>query len=293
MSPPRNPSAEPFALDRRQMRRAFERASHSYDRAAVLQTEVRQRLLSRLDYLKLEPEVIVDAGCGTGHAARELKKRFPRARVIALDIALGMLREANRNQGWWRKFERVCADADRMPLADASVDLIFCNLMLQWCDEPDDVFREFRRVLKPRGLLTFSTFGPDTLMELRAAWAGVDTRTHVSRFMDMHDIGDALVRARLVEPVLDVERFTLTYDTAIALMRDLKAIGAQNATAGRPAGLTGRKTFTAVTAGYERFRIAGRLPATYEVVLGQAWGAIPRESEVRVPISDIARRSKP
>jgi malonyl-CoA O-methyltransferase len=274
------------------MRRAFERASQSYDRAAVLQTEVRARLLARLQYLKLEPapQIILDAGCGTGHGARELKKRFPRARVLALDIATGMLREAGRNQGWWRRFDRVCADAERMPLADASVDLIFSNLMLQWCAEPDAVFHEFKRVLKPRGLCTFSTLGPDTLMELRAAWAAVDERTHVSRFLDMHDIGDALVRARLAEPVLDVERFTLTYDTAIALMRDLKAIGAQNATAGRPSGLTGRAAFAAVTQAYERFRSEGRLPATYEVVLGQAWGAIPRQSEVRVPISDIARR---
>ena len=274
------------------MRRAFERASQSYDRAAVLQTEVRARLLARLQYLKLEPapQIILDAGCGTGHGARELKKRFPRARVLALDIATGMLREAGRNQGWWRRFDRVCADAERMPLADASVDLIFSNLMLQWCAEPDAVFHEFKRVLKPRGLCTFSTLGPDTLMELRAAWAAVDERTHVSRFLDMHDIGDALVRARLAEPVLDVERFTLTYDTAIALMHDLKAIGAQNATAGRPTGLTGRAAFAAVTQAYERFRSEGRLPATYEVVLGQAWGAIPRQSEVRVPISDIARR---
>jgi malonyl-CoA O-methyltransferase len=274
------------------MRRAFERASQSYDRAAVLQTEVRARLLARLQYLKLEPapQIILDAGCGTGHGARELKKRFPRARVLALDIATGMLREAGRNQGWWRRFDRVCADAERMPLADASVDLIFSNLMLQWCVEPDAAFHEFKRVLKPRGLFTFSTLGPDTLMELRAAWAAVDERTHVSRFLDMHDIGDALVRARLAEPVLDVERFTLTYDTAIALMHDLKAIGAQNATAGRPTGLTGRAAFAAVTQAYERFRSEGRLPATYEVVLGQAWGAIPRQSEVRVPISDIARR---
>jgi malonyl-CoA O-methyltransferase len=289
---PRSPGVQPFELDRRQMRRAFERASRSYDRAAVLQAEVRARLLARLQYLKLEPapQIILDAGCGTGHGSRELKKRFPRARVLALDIATGMLREAGRNQGWWRRFDRVCADAERMPLADASVDLIFSNLMLQWCAEPDAVFHEFKRVLKPRGLLTFSTLGPDTLMELRAAWAAVDERTHVSRFLDMHEIGDALVRARLAEPVLDVERFTLTYDTAIALMRDLKAIGAQNATAGRPSGLTGRAAFAAVTQAYERFRIEGRLPATYEVVLGQAWGAIPRQSEVRVPISEIARR---
>ena len=284
---------EPFALDRRQLRRAFERASASYDRAAVLQTEVRQRLLSRLEYVKLEPKLIVDAGCGTAHAARELKRRFPRATVIALDIATGMLREAAHQQSWRRRFERVCADAERMPLPDASVDLIFSNLMLQWCDVPDAALREFQRVLKPRGLLTFSTFGPDTLMELRAAWAAADEHPHVSRFIDMHDLGDAMVRARLAEPVLDVERFTLTYDTAVALMRDLKAIGAQNATAGRPAGLTGRARFAAVTNAYERFRVDGRLPATYEVVLGQAWGAIPRDREVRVPLSHISRRSSP
>jgi malonyl-CoA O-methyltransferase len=180
-----------------------------------------------------------------------------------------------------------------MPLADASVDLIFSNLMLQWCDVPDMALREFQRVLKPRGLLTFSTFGPDTLMELRAAWAAADQRSHVSRFIDMHDLGDALVRARLAEPVLDVERFTLTYDTAVALMRDLKAIGAQNATAGRAAGLTGRATFATVTQAYERFRVDGRLPATYEVVLGQAWGAIPRDGEVRIPLSQISRRHVP
>ncbi|HZF26268.1 MAG TPA: malonyl-ACP O-methyltransferase BioC [Steroidobacteraceae bacterium] len=291
MKPSREGASEPFALDRRQMRRGFERASRSYDRAAILQTEVRQRLLSRLEYVRLEPELIVDAGCGTGHAARELKRRFPRARVVALDIATGMLREATHQQGWRRRFERVCADAERMPLPDESVDLIFSNLMLQWCDVPDGVLREVQRVLKPRGLLTFSTLGPDTLMELRAAWAAVDERPHVSRFIDMHDLGDALVRARLAEPVLDVERFTLTYDTAIALMRDLKAIGAQNATAGRPSGLTGRARFAAVTAAYERFRIAGRLPATYEVVLGHAWGAVSREGEVRVPLSQISRRA--
>ncbi|HEY7378089.1 MAG TPA: malonyl-ACP O-methyltransferase BioC [Steroidobacteraceae bacterium] len=290
-TPPTEP--EPFSLDRRQMRRAFERASRSYDRAAVLQTAVRERLLARLEYVKLEPGLIVDAGCGTAHASRDLKRRFPRATVIALDIATGMLHEAAHQQGWRRRFERVCADAEHMPLADASVDLIFSNLMLQWCDVPDMALREFQRVLKPRGLLTFSTFGPDTLMELRAAWAAADQRSHVSRFIDMHDLGDALVRARLAEPVLDVERFTLTYDTAVALMRDLKAIGAQNATAGRAAGLTGRATFATVTQAYERFRVDGRLPATYEVVLGQAWGAIPRDGEVRIPLSQISRRHVP
>lgn len=294
MSPARtrSPQADRFALDREQLRRAFERASAGYDRAAVLQADVRTRLLARLEYVKLAPQVIVDAGCGTGHASRELKRRYPRARVIALDIAPGMLRAALRQRSWWRPFERVCADAVRMPLPDASVDLLYSNLMLQWIDDLEGVFAEFRRVLRPRGLLTFSTFGPDTLRELRSAWASVDDRTHVNRFIDMHDIGDALLRARLSEPVLDVEHFTLTYADARALMRDLKAIGAHNVTAGRPAGLTGRGRLHAMSAAYERYRSDGRLPATYEVVYGQAWGRAEtaRSVEVSVPLGMIGRR---
>ena len=285
-----------FTLDRSRVRRSFERASASYDRAAVLQTDVRKRLLARLEYVSLAPQAIVDAGCGTGHASRELKRLYPRALVVALDLAPGMLRAAARQRGWLRRFERVCADAQRMPLADASVDLLYSNLMLQWCDDLDALFAECRRVLKPRGLLTFSTFGPDTLKELRAAWASVDAHTHVHRFIDMHDIGDALMRAGLTEPVLDVEPFTLTYADTFTLMRDLKAIGAHNAAAGRAPGLTGRGRLSAMSAAYERYRTSGRLPATYEVVYGQAWGqalgARPGASgEVRIPATSIGRRT--
>lgn len=290
-------SANPFDLDRRLMRRAFERASAEYDRAAVLQAKVREELLERLTLTRLDPAVVVDAGCGTGHASRELRKRYRRSRVIALDLALGMLREATRRQAWLRRFAPVCADAQRLPFPDASVDLLFCNLMLQWCDDLDKVLAEFRRVLKPHGLLTFSTFGPDTLRELRAAWSVADGRTHVHRFLDMHDIGDALVRAGLAEPVLDVERYTLTYDDPVALMRDLKAIGAHNVAAGRPAGLTGRGRLEAMKAAYEQQRVDGKLPATYEVVFGQAWGrtSTPADGgsrETSVPVSSIARRTR-
>ncbi len=293
----RRPHADRFALDHRQVRRAFERASAEYDRAAVLQTDVRNRLLARLEYVKLAPEVIVDVGCGTGHASRELKRRYSRARVIALDIVPGMLRVAARQRGWWRRFELLCADATQMPLPDASVDLLYSNLMLQWCNDLDLVLAELRRVLRPHGLLMFSTFGPDTLKELRAAWASVDDRTHVHRFIDMHDIGDALVRAGVSEPVLDVESFTLTYDDTLVLMRDLKAIGAHNVAAGRPAGLTGRGRLRAMSAAYESYRTAGRLPATYEVVYGQAWGRpvaqkVTTPYEVTIPADSIGRRSK-
>jgi len=294
---PVHPQDDRFVLDTGQVRRAFERASAEYDRAAVLQTNVRGRLLARLEYVKLAPIVIVDAGCGTGHASRALKRLYPRARVIALDIAPGMLHAAQRQRGWFHRFDRVCADAVRMPLANASVDLLYSNLMLQWCNDPDAVLAEFERVLKPHGLLTFSTFGPDTLKELRAAWASVDDYTHVNRFLDMHDIGDALVRARLSEPVLDVERFTLTYDDALRLMKDLKAIGAHNVTVGRPAGLTGRGRLKAMMAAYEQQRTEGRLPATYEVVYGQAWGRSVEQTgttigEIRIPASAIGYRTR-
>lgn len=296
MSPEQLPD-DRFVLDSAQVRRSFDRASSEYDRAAILQADVRARLLARLEYVKLTPALIVDAGCGTGHASRALKRLYRRARVIALDIAPGMLQAAGRQRGWFRRFDRVRADAAHLPFADASVDLVFSNLMLQWCNDPDALFAEFRRVLKPHGVLSFSTFGPDTLKELRAAWASVDDYTHVNRFIDMHDLGDALLRARLAEPVLDVEHFTLTYDDALALMKDLKAIGAHNVTAGRPAGLTGRGKLQAMTAAYEQRRTDGRLPATYEVVYGQAWGQAseqprPSAGEVRIPASSIGHRLK-
>lgn len=282
-------------LDAGAVRRHFDRASASYDDSAVLQAQVRQQLLDRLAWIAFEPEAIVDLGCGTGHGAQALAGRWPRARIIAVDIAPGMLREASRLDAG-QQFERVCADALSLPLPGASVDLVFCNLMLQWCDDLDAAFAEITRILRPRGLLTFTTFGPDTLIELRGAWREADDYTHVSPFADMHDIGDGLVRAGLVEPVLDVLRYTLTYPDVRALMRDLKAIGAQNATTGRPRGLTGKQRLRVVERAYERHRRDGLLPASYEVVFGQAWGATGKpdhgqDGEFAIPVSAIRRRS--
>ena len=259
-----------YALDPGWVRRSFDRAATTYDASAVLHAEVRDNLLARLDLMALMPRVVVDAGAGTGHASRALKRRYPKALVIALDSSPRMLQAAGRQQSWLRRFARVCADAERLPLADASVDLILSNLMLQWCN-PDQVFAEFRRVLAPHGLLSFTTLGPDTLRELRSAWRAVDSRTHVNQFIDMHDIGDALVRGGFAAPVLDVERYTLTYLDVRRVAADLKATGAHNATMGRAKGLTGRRRFAALQTAYESFRQDGRLPATYEVVFGHAW----------------------
>ena len=292
--------SDAFRLDRPGVRASFDRASASYEAAAVLQARVADELLNRLEPFRFTPEVVLDVGAGTGRMTGELKRRHRRALVVALDLAPGMLREAKRHQQLFRRFERVCGDALRLPVADASVDVVVSSLMLQWCDPPDPAFAEIRRVLKPDGFFAFSTLGPDTLRELRSAWAEADGMAHpynhVNHFTDMHDIGDALVRAGLSEPVLDVDRMQLTYPNALALMRDLKTIGAHNVTAGRPRGLVGRARLQRMQDAYESFRRDGRLPATYEVVYGVAWGAAGRPTsamvggEARIAPGAIRRR---
>jgi len=290
----------PHRLDKTLLRRAFERAAKSYDEAALLQREVGARMLERLDLMRLSPAIILDIGAGTGHASAALARRYKNTRVIAIDLAVPMLKQAQthvpRLDKWLGGRQAfVCADAERLPLLSASADMIFSNLTLQWCDDLDLIFTEFRRVLKPGGLLMFSTFGPDTLKELRRSWSQVDDFSHINTFIDMHDVGDALMRAQFAAPVMDVENFTLTYDSVLKLMRDLKAIGAHNVTAGRSAALTGKDHLKAMIDAYESYRKDGLLPASYEVVYGHAWApehaaAIKAEPGItRVPISQISR----
>jgi len=260
-------------FDTRQVRRAFARAAASYEAHAVLQHEVERRLLERLDYLDTAPARVLDLGSGPGHAAQAMRLRWKGAQVIALDAALPMLARVKPN--WLRPIARVNADARALPLADASVDVLFSNLCIQWIDDLPALFDEFRRVLRPRGYLALSTFGPDTLHELRSAWAETDRAPHVSQFADIARIGDALMHAGFRDPVLDSEHFTLTYNDAPTLMRELKAIGATNADSARARGLTGRARYRRVVEAYEAFRDKGLLPATYEVIYAHAWAPDP------------------
>lgn len=263
-----------YQLDKARVRRSFNQAAHHYDAAAVLQKKVRDEMLNRLDLVMLKPKMILDAGCGTGHGGLSLAKRFRKAQIIALDVATVMLQAAQANQGFMQRYLKpispLCADIEQLPLIDECIEFVWSNLAIQWCNDLDAAFTEFNRVLKPEGLLMFSTFGPDTLRELRIASQQAN-QTSVSRFIDMHDIGDALVRAGFSAPVLDVERYTLTYDTVIEVMRDLKAIGAHNATDGRMRGLQGRGFLLKLAKNYEQFRRENKLPATFEVVFGHAW----------------------
>jgi malonyl-CoA O-methyltransferase len=282
-------------LDKHLYRQSFDRAATRYDEAAVLQKEVGQRLLERLDYVRLQPECILDLGSGTGLCAAALNQLYKKAQIISLDIAPAMLQQAKNKLSWLEKTfsgkqRFICADADYLPLKDQSVDMIISNLTLQWCPDLDHTFGELRRVLKPDGLFMFTTLGPDTLKELRQSWQAVDADIHVHNFIDMHDVGDALLRSRFADPVMDMETITMTYRDARTLMQDLKTLGAHNASPARPKGLTGRRRLESMLAAYEQFRTEGVLPATYEVVYGQAWTTHvkashqqPPEGELQVP----------
>lgn len=260
-----------FQIDKRLVRKAFGKAADTYEQAAALQQEVESRLLERLDLVRLQPARVLDLGCGTGRGSQALLRRYPKARLISVDSAFAMLGHTQKRGRWLRRPVCICADAEQLAFPDRYFDLVYSSLMLQWCTDTDAVFREIQRVLKPGGLFMFTTFGPDTLRELRSSWAAVDGYTHVNAFMDMHDTGDALMRCGFAEPVMDVERMTVTYKDVRQLMRDLKQIGAHNVTRGRSRGLTGKQHMQAFMKAYEQYRQAGVLPASYEIVNGHAW----------------------
>ncbi|VAX01617.1 Malonyl-[acyl-carrier protein] O-methyltransferase [hydrothermal vent metagenome] len=263
----------PFEVS--QVRGSFNTAVASYDEAAVLQREIGDRLIDKLDFIKLQPKIILEVGSGTGYCTAQLKKLYPNSDIIALDIADLMLKATKNKLSFLQKIRKqisfICADATHLPFQNNSIDFIFSNLTLQWCPELDVVFKEFYRVLQPNGLLMFSSFGPDSLKELRSAWSEVDSFSHVNNFVDMHDVGDDMLAAKLADPVLDMEMLTLTYKNIFDLMRDLKNVGAHNINQSRNHGLTGKGQIEKLKQAYEQFRVEGQLPLSYEVVYGHAW----------------------
>ena len=261
-----------FHLDQRQIRRNFESAATTYERHDVLQREVQKHLLERLSFYPEMPQRVLDVGAGTGRGSALLKQRYPKAEVIAVDLALPMLRAAKQHSGWLRPFARVCAEARALPLPDHSIDVLYSNLCFQWVDDLATLFGECMRVLRPGGLMVFSSYGPDTLMELRAAWAEADQQPHVSRFLDMHDVGDAMLASGLRDPVLDVFRYTLTYSEPRKLLEELQGLGSTNADRNRARGLTGKHRYARMLQAYEAMRVDGHIPATWEVVSAHAWG---------------------
>jgi len=289
---------------KRLVAKSFGQAAAHYDDVAILQAQTADELLERLSLVTLQPKTILDLGVGTGRNLSLLAKRYPQAQLLALDIADQMVKQARQNyrqkQGLKRWFPNnkpiyLTADAEKLPLADNSVDLVYANLSLQWCD-PRKSFAEIQRILRPEGLLMFTTLGPDTLYELRQSWATVDDYPHVNMFYDMHDVGEAMTAAGLADAVLDTDRYTLTYDTAMGLMKDLKILGASNVNRQRRRGLMGREALIKVADTYEQFRQDHYLPATYEVIYGHAWAGeikqLQHNGEVYIPLDQI-QRNKP
>jgi malonyl-CoA O-methyltransferase len=274
-----------FRVDARQARRAFDRAARRGEDAAALQAEVERRMLERLDLVRLVPKRILDAGCGTGRGLGLLRGRYPGADLLGVDFALDAIRAASRSESFASRLRRLfrrasrshlCGDFARLPLATGTIDIVWSNLALPWAGDPLAALREFGRVLASGGLLMFSSYGPDTLKELKSAFAARSTARRVHAFADMHDVGDMLVACGFAEPVMDVEALTLTYACVDDLARDLKASGQTCAADDRPRGLTGRGSWRTMVARYESERREGRLPATVEVVYGHAWKGEPR-----------------
>jgi malonyl-CoA O-methyltransferase len=275
--------------DLRRLKRAFGRAASGYAEVAVLQREVESRLLEQLDVLGARvPARVLDVGAGPGRASGAMKRCWPRSEIVALDLALPMLRQVPKQTRWWRPVRRVCAEATQLPLADGTVDVVFSSLCLQWVPDLPAALAEFRRVLRPDGLLLFATFGPDTLLELREAYlaAGVATPP-LSTFAAIQPVGDAMLAAGFRDPVLDRDAFALTYPDVRTLLHELRAIGAGDARAQRPRGLAGKARHAAMRAAYEGARRDGRLPSTWEVITAMAWAPAPG-APIRAGGVDIA-----
>ena len=289
-----NATNDNWTLRSNDVRRRFDRAAATFDSADFVHRVTRDGLVDRIAPMSVDAKTVVDLGAATGSATDALKKRFRGARIIAVDLSAEMLQKARSKRSWFSRITAVQADVTALPFADGSVDVIFSNLLLPWVDDPATAFREVARVLRENGLFAFSTLGPDSLLALRDAWRTSDDGVHVNRFLDMHDIGDALVRSGLRDPVLDVDRLSVTYERASALFRDLTASGARNSLSQRRRTLTGRRRFEAVTAALFGGTNQVPLQLDFELVYGHCWGgSVPRsDSSIGISASDIPVRRR-
>ena len=285
-------STQPHSIDFRDMQRRLDRAATSFDDVDFVHRASSEGLIERLEPMVIDVKTILDLGAATGAASRQLCRRFKRSRVIVLDASHEMLRVAERKRSWFSSVSTLQGNAMALPLRTGCIDLIYSNLMLPWIDDLQALFAEVGRVLKKGGLFAFSTLGPDSLSELRAAWLSVDDGQHVNMFADMHDIGDGLVRAGLGDPVLDTDFLNVSYRDTKSLFRDLTHLGARNSLAGRSGSLTGKQRFQAMERGLNDQFKDGLLELRLEVVYGHAWGGGPPQpdGEYRFDAADIGRR---
>jgi malonyl-CoA O-methyltransferase len=285
---------KPGALSAAHAARRFERAAPTFDAAGFVHRHAAEGLMERMAPMLVTVDRILDAGSATGSASRSLAKLYRRSRIVSLDRSGEMLRRARKLRSRFSKITELQADAAALPLQQESIDLVFSNMLLPWMDDLEGFFVPVNRVLRKDGLFVFSTLGPDSLREVREAWARIDHEEHVNTFIDMHDIGDALVRSGLREPVLDVEHLTITYRSVEDLFADLTRCAARNCLQGRRRTLTGRRRFDQMKRALADGSREGALHLELELVFGHAWGGgpVPERGEFRLDVSQIGRRSR-
>ena len=277
----------PFKIDKNAVQKALKAAVHTYDNAAILPKAIAGRLLDRLNFICLNPACVVEIGARTGYVAQQLEKQYPEALVVGLDFSIAILQNMSS--------KRIVGEYEALAFTDQCADLIFSNLTFQWSSNFQQTLQECCRILKPGGLLLFSTVGSDTLKELRSSFT--DINHHVHPFYDMHDIGDMLTQLHFINPVVDREQITIHYSSVYQLAKDLKQLGAQNASYNRSKGLMGKTQWRQMLMNYENWREeSGILSATVEVVYGHAFGAEEINSygttnrEIIIPIDKIVRK---
>lgn len=279
---------------RKEISKVFNQHAEEYELTAKVQQEIGQRLLERLQYLNMSPKRILDLGCGPGFFSRELARRYPKAQIVGLDLAEVMLMQAQKKQGFWRKWSLVAADMQQMPFITGSFDLVFSNQVIHWGEDLTQIFRELNRIMNTNACLMFSTLGPDTFKELKKAWINVHHFAHVNEFPDMHDVGDSLMSEHFLQPVMDMELLEVHYKTLPELLKSLKAQGVKNINSARNKGLTGKHSWNEFNQNYACMQTdQGKYPLTYEVVYGHAWKGEQRKTgqgvETMIPVSQIIK----
>ena len=273
-------------INKEYKRKSFNRAATTYDTCSTLQDTISDNLIERLKTIKFEPLDILDLGCGTGTNGLNLRKKYKKSRIINYDFSENMLKEACIKQKLFildkinpSPYSYICADIEAIPLEENSLDLVWSSSTLQWCNELDLVFNQVKKILKPGGLFIFSTFGPNTLNELREITENLFNEKKTSTFIDMHNLGNLLMDSGFSDSILDTENFTVTYNEVERLFKDIKSIGATNGNISKNRGLSGRSFTKKIIQKYENYRTNNLLPASYEVIYGHAWNISKSTSE--------------
>jgi len=260
-------------LNRKQLiKAAFNRASCKYESVAPIQNEIGNRLFERLYLLKIQPKYILDLGCGPGYFTNKLKKLYPKAYIVSLDIAHDMLNQVKLKQNWFKTWGIVNADMHELPFSNDQFDLIFSNQVIHWSDNIAGLMAEIYRVMDKNACLMFTTLGPDTFVELRKSFAEIDDFSHVNDFLDMHDLGDIVLSANYIDPVIDMDMLTAHYNSLEGLLKNIKDQGVANISIKRNRSLSGKSIFKQLALAMQKFITEDNMyPLTYEVVYGHAW----------------------